>query len=130
MSSYLRRLATLALPLVILAAQPAAAKSVVNAKSLVCGGSGPVDGSIAVTAKDAILTLKFKGKGLNPGEAVVCGYFCQAVFSGGTEVPCATVDAKGKLKAKVELPQSLCFGFLPFFRTGSNGSCVPSIPPP
>lgn len=130
MTTHMRRLVIMTLPLVISTAQPAAAGLVINAKSIVCGGSGPLEGSITVKEKDTVLTLKYKGKGILPGQAVVCGYFCQAVFSNEHSTGCGTVDEKGKVSAKIELPQINCFGFIPFFRTGTTGSCVPAIPPP
>jgi hypothetical protein len=129
MNTYLRRLAVLVLPLVMLVTQPAMAGSVLTAKSLACGGSGPQSGSITVTEKNAVLTLKFKGEDLVPGQAVSCGYTCGMVFTNGPEVSCGTVGANGKLSSKVELPLAVCFGFIPFFNTPSTGKCVPSTVP-
>jgi len=128
MSNRLGWLAVLALPLAILA-RPAAAGLVLKAKSLVCGGSGPAIASVAVTARDAVVTLKFKAKELVANETVMCGFFCNAVGSGGVELPCGTVDENGKWSNSLEQPQSLCYGFIPFFNTGSTGVCVPSTAP-
>ena len=129
MSSHLRRGAVLVLPLAILAAQPATAGLILNAKSLACGGSGPQSGSIAVTEKAGVLTLKFKGEDLVPGQSATCGYTCGMVFTGGPEVACGTVGANGKLSSKIELPLAVCFGFIPFFNTPNTGKCVPSTVP-
>ena len=129
MNAHLRRTAALVLALVMLAAQPAAAGSVLNAKVLACGGSGPQSGSIAVTEKAGMLTLKFKGANLFPGQAVTCGYTCTMVFTNGPEVPCGTVGDNGKFSGKIELPTVTCFGFIPFFNTPNTGKCVASAIP-
>jgi hypothetical protein len=129
MNAHLRRLLGLVLPLVTLAAQPATAALVLNAKSLACGGTGPQSGAIAVTEKAGTLTLKFKGADLVPGQAVTCGYTCGMVFTSGPEVACGTVGANGKLSSKIDLPLAVCFGFIPFFNTPNTGKCVPSTVP-
>jgi hypothetical protein len=106
----------------------AVADSVVNAKGLLCGGSGPQAGSIAVAGGDAGLTLRFKAKDLTPFESVRCGYECGFI---GTRVdlPCGTVDPGGRWSHRLEVPTALCWGFLPFFTTGSTGSCMPGTAP-
>ena len=121
--------AVLVLSLVMLAAQPAAAGTLLKTKSLACGGSGPQRGSIAVSEKDGTLTLKFKGEDLFPGQAATCGYTCGMVFTNGPELACGTVGDNGKLSAKIELPLLTCFGFIPFFNTPNTGKCVPSTVP-
>jgi hypothetical protein len=108
---------------------PRAVAGRANAKSLACGGTGPQSGSIAVTEKGGMLTLKFKGTSLVPAEAATCGYTCQMVFTSGPEVSCGTVGANGKFSGKIELPLTTCFGFIPFFNTPSTGKCVPSTVP-
>jgi hypothetical protein len=129
MTTQMRSLSVLALPVLLLAAQRATAGSILNAKSLACGGTGPQSGSIAVTEKGGVLTLKFKSTNLVPAEAVTCGYTCQMVFTSGPEVSCGTVGASGKFSGKIELPLATCFGFIPFFNTPSTGKCVPSTVP-
>jgi len=129
MNTDLRRLAVLVLPLVILAAQAATAAPVLSAKSLACGGSGPQNGSIAVTERGGVLTLRFRAADLVPGQAASCGYTCGMVFTSGPEVSCGTVGANGRFSSKVELPVAVCFGFIPFFNTPSTGKCVPSTVP-
>lgn len=129
MNADLRRLSVLVLPLVLLVAQPATAGSVLTAKVLACGGSGPQSGSITVTQKAGVLTLKARAEDLVPGQAVSCGYTCGMVFTGGPEVSCGTVGANGKWSGRVDLPLAVCFGFIPFFNTPSTGKCVPSTLP-
>ena len=129
MNTHLRPLAVLVLPLVILAAQAAPAAPVLSAKSLACGGSGPQNGSIAVTERAGVLTLRFRAANLVPGQGVSCGYTCGMVFTSGPEVSCGTVGASGRFSSKVELPLGVCFGFIPFFNTPSTGKCVPSTIP-
>jgi len=124
-----RRLAVLVLPLALLAAKPAMAVSVLSAKSLACGGSGPQSGSIAVTKRGGVLSFSFKGTGLVPGQAVSCGYTCGMVFTSGPVVACGTVGASGRFSSRVELPVGVCFGFIPFFNTPTTGKCVPSTVP-
>jgi len=111
------------------AARPAAAAQVLSTRSLACGGSGPQAGSIAVSERAGVLTLRLRAAGLVPGQAVTCGHTCGAVFTAGPEVACGTVGANGRFAAKVELPLGTCFGFIPFFVTPSTGRCVPSIVP-
>jgi hypothetical protein len=118
-----------ALALMMLAAQPAWAGLIVNAKSLACGGTGPQSGAISVKEKAGVLTLKFKAENLTPGQAVTCGYTCGMVFTNGPEVPCETVGANGKWSSSIELPLTTCFGFIPFFNTPTTGKCVPSTVP-
>jgi len=129
MITRLRRLAILIIPLATIVAQPAAAASVLSAKSLACGGTGPQSGSITVTQKNGVLTLKLKGENLVAGQAVTCGYTCGMVFTNGPVVSCGSIDSKGKFSAKVELPVAVCFGFIPFFNTPTTGKCVPSTVP-
>src|SRR5690349_16010083 len=117
------------LSLVILTAIAADAAQVLSTQSLACGGSGAQSGSIAVTGRAGVLSLRFRGSDLVPGQAVTCGYTCGMVFTGGPVVPCATVAANGKFTAKIELPAGVCFGFIPFFNTPSTGKCVPSTVP-
>jgi hypothetical protein len=125
----LRRLAVLVLPLVMFATRTATASPVLSAKSLACGGSGPQSGSIAVTERGGVLTLRFRAANLVPGQAASCGYTCGMVFTSGPEVFCGTVGANGRFSGKVELPVGVCFGFIPFFNTPSTGKCVPSTVP-
>lgn len=125
----IRRLAVLALSLVALTARTATAATVLNAHSLACGGSGPQSGSIAVTERAGSLSLRFRAANLVPGQAVSCGYTCGMVFTGGPEVFCGTVGASGRFSGKIELPEAVCFGFIPFFETPSTGKCVPSTVP-
>jgi hypothetical protein len=129
MNTQVRLLTVLVLPIVVLAVQTATAGSVLNAKVLACGGTGPQSGSIAVTEKGGTITLKFKGVALVPAESVTCGYTCGMVFTSGPEVPCGTVGANGKFSSKIDLPLGTCFGFIPFFNTPSTGKCVPSTLP-
>jgi hypothetical protein len=129
MHTRLRRLTVLLASLVVLAGQPAMAASVLTAKSLACGGSGPQSGSITVTERTGTLTLKLKADQLVPGQAVSCGYTCGMVFTNGPEVPCGAVGANGKWSSRIDLPLAVCFGFIPFFNTPSTGKCVPSTVP-
>jgi len=98
-----------------------------TAKSLVCGGSGPQNGSIAVSERAGVLTLSFKATGLVPGQPVTCGNTCGMVFTNGPQVACGIVGDNGKFTAKVRLSSRLCFGFIPFFDTPTTGKCVPSV---
>jgi hypothetical protein len=129
MNIHLRRCAVLVLPLVMLAARSATAATVMTAKDLACGGTGPQSGSIAVSERAGVLTLRIRGANLTPGEAVTCGYTCGMVFTGGPVVPCGTVAANGRVSGKVEITESVCFGFIPFFNTPTTGKCVPSAIP-
>lgn len=129
MKTDLRRLAVLVLPLAVLIARPATAKQVLTAKSLACGGTGKQSGSISVTEKRGVLTLKGKGENLVPGQAVTCGYTCGMVFTAGPELACGTVAPNGRWKGKIELPLAVCFGFIPFFNTPNTGKCVASTVP-
>jgi hypothetical protein len=129
MNTHLRRLAVLLLSVVIFAARSATAGLVLNAKSLACGGSGPQSGRIGVTEKAGVLSLKFKAKDLVPGQTVTCGYTCGMVFTSGPEVSCGTVGESGSFSGKIELPLTVCFGFIPFFNTPTTGKCVPSTVP-
>lgn len=113
----------------ILTAAAASAAQVLSARSLACGGTGPQSGSIAVTDRAGVLTLKFRGDGLVPGQAITCGHTCGMVFTAGREVPCGTVGASGKFAARIELQRGTCFGFIPFFTTPTTGRCVPSTTP-
>ena len=119
----------LLLAIVVTAASPAAATLVVNSKSIVCAGSGPIDGSAKVTRKEQTLTLQFKAKGLTPNTPVTCGYHCMEAFSGGVTVSCGNADEDGKLSRKIELPVTFCYVLIPFFYTGATGSCAPSAIP-
>jgi hypothetical protein len=124
-----RRLIVLALPLLMLPVQPAAARLILKTKSLACGGTGPQSGSIAVTERAGVLTFRLKGQDLVAGQAVTCGYTCGMVFTGGPEVACGTVGTNGKFSSKLEFPLAVCFGFIPFFNTPSTGKCVASTVP-
>jgi hypothetical protein len=129
MNDPLRRLTVMIVLLAMAAAPPATAGLVLTAKSLACGGTGPQRGSIGVTEKNGVLTLKFKGEDLVPGQGISCGYTCGMVFTNGPEVSCGTVGANGKFSSKIELPLAVCFGFIPFFLTPTTGKCVPSTVP-
>jgi hypothetical protein len=111
-----------------LAAPLAVASSVVNAKGILCGGSGPHAGSIAVAGGDSGLTLKFKAKDLTPFESVRCGYECGFIGT-RVDVPCGMVDESGRWSHRLERPTAICWGFLPFFTTGTTGSCMPGTAP-
>jgi hypothetical protein len=127
---HLRRLAVvLMLPALILTAHSASAASILTAKSLICAGSGPLGGSIAVAERNGTLTLRVKGTSLVPGQAVTCGYTCGMVFTTPTEGFCGTVGANGRFSGRIDLGARLCFGFIPFFNTPSTGKCVPSVVP-
>jgi hypothetical protein len=129
MNTRVRRLTALVFVLVILAAQPAAAALVLKAKSLACGGTGPQAGRISVTERAGVLTLKFKSENLGAGQAVTCGYTCGMVFMSGPEVSCGTIGTNGKWTSKIEMPVTVCFGFIPFFNTPNTGKCVASTVP-
>lgn len=129
MMTRILRFAVLGLSVVTLTAGPATAAQVLSARSLACGGSGPQNGSIAVTERAGVLTLRFRAAGLVPGQAVTCGYTCGMVFTSGPAVPCGTVTASGRFAAKIELPLGTCFGFIPSFTTPTTGKCVPSTTP-
>jgi hypothetical protein len=111
-----------------LTAQLAVAGSVVTAKGILCGGSGPHPGSIAVTGSDSGLTLKFRVKDLTPFQAVRCGYEC-AFIGTRVDVPCGMVDQSGRWSHRLERPTAVCWGFLPFFNTGTTGSCMSGTAP-
>lgn len=89
------RFTALVSSVVILTAAAASAAQVLSARSLACGGTGPQSGSIAVTDRAGILTLKFRGAGLVPGQAIICGHTCGMVFTAGREVPCGTSAPAG-----------------------------------
>lgn len=76
-----------------------------------------------------LLTLRFRGAGLVPGQAVTCGHTCGMVFTSGPEVSCGTVGASGSFAARIDLPRGTCFGFIPFFTTPTTGRCGPSTTP-
>jgi hypothetical protein len=128
MNTPLRRLTVLAIVLMMVAT-PATARLVLTAKSLACGGTGAQSGSIGATEKNGVLTLKFKGEDLVPGQQISCGYTCGMVFTNGPEVSCGTVGANGKFSSKIELPLAVCVGIIPFFNTPTTGKCVPSTVP-
>jgi hypothetical protein len=117
------------LALTMLAAPPVIARQVSKAGMLACGGTGPQQGTITVTEKDAVLKIKVKGQGLAPGQSATCGYTCGMVFASGPEVFCGTVNDNGKLSGTIELPLATCFGFIPFFNTPTTGKCVGSTVP-
>jgi hypothetical protein len=126
----MRALATAALVVAVVApATRATAATVLSARTLACGGTGPQKGSIAVAERKGTLTLRLSGSGLVPGQAVSCGYTCGMVFATGPKVPCGTVGANGRFAGKIELPAATCFGFIPFFDTPTTGKCVPSTVP-
>lgn len=129
MDARLRRLMVLIFALTMVAAPPATARLVLTAKSLACGGTGAQRGSIGATEKNGVLTLKFKGEELVPGQQISCGYTCGMVFINGPEVSCGTVGANGKFSSKIELPLAVCFGIIPFFNTPTTGKCVASTVP-
>jgi len=118
--------AALSLVLVALTGQGAAAAQILSAKSLACGGTGPQSGSIAVSERLGVVTLKVRASGLVPGQPVTCGYTCGMVFTGGPSAPCGTVAASGRFTGTVQLPLGACFGFISFFSTPTTGKCVPS----
>ncbi|HZR82004.1 MAG TPA: hypothetical protein VFD92_12985 [Candidatus Binatia bacterium] len=129
MHSRPRSFGMLALALALLAAGPATARPILTAKSLACGGTGPQNGSISVSERRGMLTLRFRGADLFPGQAVTCGYTCGQVFTSGPVVACGTVGATGRFAGTIELPLATCFGFIPFFNTPNTGKCVPSTVP-
>jgi hypothetical protein len=128
MQHHVRRLSTFVLAVAIVAAQTAAAAPLVSAKSLACGGTGPQAGSLSASMRNGLLTIKGKGQGLTPGEAVACGYTCGQVFTSGPQLNCGTVGTNGKWSGRVDLSvPPVCFGFIPFFLTPTTGKCVASV---
>ena len=119
----------LALAVVVLAAQPAAAGTVMNAKSFFCGGTGPETASVNVTERNGVLTFRFTGQDLTPMEAVTCGYRC-GEFGDDVTGACGTTGPGGRWSGKIQLvPTQLCWGLVPVFLTGSHGACMPSVFP-
>lgn len=118
-----------ALAAAVLLPAPASAKQLLKAKTLACGGSGPQQGDITATTQNGLLRIKVKGEDLTPGENATCGYTCGMVFTGGPTVPCGTVSPSGRLVATIEVPVTVCFGFIPFFNTPTTGKCVASTIP-
>jgi hypothetical protein len=129
MTRKILRFAVLMVSVVILTARVASAAQVLSSRSLACVGTGPQNGSIAVTERGGVLTLRFRGADLVPGQAITCGHTCGMVFTNGPEVSCGTVGANGRFAARIELPRGICFGFIPFFTTPTTGKCVPSTAP-
>ena len=128
MSIQRRWFTVLFLPVVLLAASPATAAMVMSAKSFFCGGTGPEKARVTVSESDSLLTFRFTGRDLAPSEAVTCGYRCSEL---GLDVSgsCGAVDRSGRWSGKIVLPRAFCWGFVPFFNTGSHGSCLPSTFP-
>lgn len=125
---FLRRMVVLVSLLLAATASLAVAGSVVQAKRLLCGGTGPQAGSITATDGAAGMTLRFKAKDLTPLQSVRCGYECG--FAGTrVDVPCGAVEPNGRWAHRLELPTAVCWGFLPFFSTGTTGSCMPGTSP-
>jgi hypothetical protein len=129
MATHLRWFTLFLAGVFVVAPRPAVAVLVVNSSSIVCAGSGPIDGSAKVTRKQSTLTLSFKAKGLTPFTPVACGYHCMEAFSGGATASCGTADEDGKLSRKIELPVTFCYVLIPFFSAGGTGSCAPSAVP-
>jgi hypothetical protein len=128
MSTDRLRLTILALAVIVLASPPATAGIVMSANSFLCGGTGPENAKVTVSEKNSLLTLRFTGRDLTPSEAVTCGYRCSELGNDASG-PCGVVDQHGRWSGKIVLPQVFCWGLVPFFNTGSHGSCLPATFP-
>ena len=128
MSIRRRWFTVLSLSVTLLAAAPATADTVMAAQSFLCGGTGPEKASVRVSESNSLLTLRFTGRDLAPSEAVTCGYRCSEL---GTDVfgSCGATNDHGRWSGKIVLPRAFCWGFVPFFNTGSHGSCLPATLP-